>query len=157
MRNEPMNVFPIEPAQGRYLWVLLPVAAILMGVMVLLLMSVRGAQRSQFELLPEGLRLSGDLYGRTIAYPQLQLDAARRVDLQREQQLRPASRRMGTGLPGYQSGWFRLRNGEKSLLYLTDQSKAVYIPTTAGYSVLLSPADPDGFLAALRTYGVSDR
>jgi hypothetical protein len=56
---------------------------------------------------------------------------------------------MGTGLPGYQSGWFRLANGESALVYLTDRSKAVHIPTTLGYSLLLSPDDPDGFLAAL--------
>ena len=31
----------------------------------------------------------------------------------------------------------------------TDRSKAVYVQTQAGYSVLLSPADPDGFLGAL--------
>jgi hypothetical protein len=43
----------------------------------------------------------------------------------------------------------RLRNGEKALLYLTDRSRAVYVPTHDGYSVLLSPADPDAFLAAL--------
>jgi hypothetical protein len=35
-------------------------------------------------------------------------------------------------------------------LYLTDRRRAVYIPTGAGYSLLLSPADPDGFLSRLR-------
>jgi hypothetical protein len=58
---------------------------------------------------------------------------------------------MGTGLPGYQAGWFRLRNGDRALLYLTDRSKAVYVPTTEGYGVLLSPAEPEQFLAALNT------
>jgi len=43
----------------------------------------------------------------------------------------------------------RLGTGEKALLYLTDRSRAVYIPTLAGYSVLLSPDDPDAFLGAL--------
>lgn len=57
---------------------------------------------------------------------------------------------MGTGLPGYQAGWFRLTNGERALLYLTDRRRAVYVPTTAGYSVLLSPAEPDAFVSALR-------
>ena len=73
------------------------------------------------------------------------------VDLGREEQLRPKWRRIGTALPGYQAGWFRLRNGEKALLYLTDRTRAVYIPTTAGYSLLLSPADPDRFLSQLRS------
>lgn len=61
---------------------------------------------------------------------------------------------MGTGLPGYQSGWFRLANGERALLYLTDRSKAVHVPTTLGYSLLLSPDDPDAFLSALKALGV---
>ena len=64
--------------------------------------------------------------------------------------LQPKWRRIGTALPGYQAGWFRLRNGEKALLYLTDRTRAVYIPTTAGYSLLLSPADPDAYLSRLR-------
>ncbi|HYG81514.1 MAG TPA: PH domain-containing protein, partial [Pyrinomonadaceae bacterium] len=57
---------------------------------------------------------------------------------------------MGGAFPGYASGWFRLANGEKALLYLTDRRKAVYIPTADGYSVLISPNNPDAFLAALR-------
>lgn len=35
-------------------------------------------------------------------------------------------------------------------MYLTDMSRVVYIPTAAGHSVLLRPAEPDQFLSALR-------
>jgi len=146
-----MNVFPIAPAESRYLWFLIPVIVILLGVMALLATSLRGAHASRFEIRADGLRLEGDLYGRLVPKSELRVDLARRVDLGREEQLRPKWRRIGTALPGYQSGWFRLRNGEKALLYLTDRTRAVYIPTTAGYSLLLSPADPDGFLFQLRS------
>ena len=146
-----MNVFPIAPAESRYLWFLIPVVVILLGAFAVLVTSVRGAQASRFEIRADGLRLDGDLYGRLVPKSQLRVDLARRVDLGRDEELRPRWRRMGTGLPGYQAGWFRLRNGEKALLYLTDRSRAVYIPTTAGYSLLLSPADPDGFLSRLRS------
>jgi hypothetical protein len=74
----------------------------------------------------------------------------RRIDLATSPELAPRLRTLGTGLPGYQAGWFRLRNGEKALLYLTDRGRAVYVPTTAGYSVLVSPENPDEFVAALR-------
>ena len=146
-----MNAFPIAPAESRYFWFLIPVIVILVGVMALLATSVRGAHASRFEIRADGLRLEGDLYGRLVPRPDLRVDLARRVDLGREEQLRPKSRRIGTALPGYQAGWFRLRNGEKALLYLTDRTRAVYIPTTAGYSLLVSPADPDGFLSQLRS------
>lgn len=145
-----MAVFPIAPAASRYLWFLVPIAALLIGVMIMLAISVHGAQASRFEVLADSLRLRGDLYGRTIPKHLLRLDATRRVDLAAEPGFRPGWKTVGIGLPGYQSGWFRLRNGEKALLYLTDRSKAVYVPTSAGYSLLLSPANPDGFLAALR-------
>jgi hypothetical protein len=54
-------------------------------------------------------------------------------------------------MPGYQAGWFRLRNGESALLYLTDRTRAVYVPTELGYSLLLSPSDPERFLEAIRS------
>lgn len=51
------------------------------------------------------------------------------------------------------AGWFRLRNGEKALVCLTDSSGAVYVPTTAGYSVLVTRSDPDEFLSAIHRIG----
>ena len=126
------------------------IVLIAMAVLILVAMSARSAR---FEVSSAGLRLRGDLYGQSIPLSQLHLEGARRVVLDHELALQPSLRTMGTGLPGYQAGWFRLRNGEKALLYLTDPERAVYIPTSAGYSVLLSPADPDAFLAALRSAG----
>ncbi len=146
-----MTAFPIAPAASRYLWFLIPVAVLLVGVVVLLAVSLRGAHAARFEVLSDALRLRGDLYGRTIPGARLRVDLARRVDLAAEPRLRPRWRRIGTGLPGYQAGWFRLHNGEKALLYLTDRTRAVYLPTSDGYSLLLSPSDPDAFLAAVRS------
>jgi Bacterial PH domain len=145
-----MTIFPIAPAASRYLWFMIPVVVILLGAVALLATSIRGAQSSTFEIRPDGLRLRGDLWGRFIPKAELRVDLARRVDMTQEAGLRPKWRRIGTALPGYQSGWFRLRNGDKALLYLTDRTRAVYVPTTAGYVLLLSPSDPDGFLSTLR-------
>jgi hypothetical protein len=57
---------------------------------------------------------------------------------------------MGTGLPGYSAGWFSLRNGEKALLFVTDRSRVVRIPTRDGYSLMVSPRHPQAFMEALR-------
>lgn len=145
-----MHVFTIAPAGMKPLWVLLPVALILVLVVGLLAVSVWGSRGARFEVSTQGLRLRGDLYGRLIPAASLRTDAARRIDLALLPELQPRRRTMGTGLPGYQSGWFRLANGESALLYLTDRRKAVYVPTTLGYSLLISPDNPDAFLAALR-------
>ncbi|MGD9906793.1 MAG: PH domain-containing protein [Vicinamibacterales bacterium] len=146
-----METFSIAPAATRALWV---VPAIVVGVLVLvgLLLgrSVVASRSARFIVTPAGLQLHGDWYGRTIPWTELRGHDARRVEFAAEPGLAPQSRTMGTGLPGYQAGWFRLQNGERALLFLTDRRRAVYVPTTAGYSVLVSPADPDAFLAALR-------
>ena len=143
-----MQSFPIaEAGRGPY-WILLPVALILLGVAALIGFTLWGARTTRFELSAEGLRLRGDLYGRLIPRQQLDVSGAHRLGPE-DTALLPKLRTLGTGLPGYQAGWFRLGNGQKALVYLTDRSRAVYLPTRAGYSVLLSPADPDAFIGAL--------
>lgn len=146
-----VQVFPIAAVSGKAMWGLLAIpAVVLLLVMGLLVKSLTGATTSTFEVSPDGMRLRGDLYGRTIPAAQVRGAEAKRIDFSQMPEIQPTRRTMGTGLPRYKAGWFRLRNGEKALLYLTDLSKAVYVPTTAGYSVIVSPAEPDAFLAAVR-------
>jgi len=146
-----MQTFQIAPATMRALWLILPVAAIPIVVVTLVVFGVVTGMKAQFEVSNTGLRLSGDFYGRTIPLSDLRGGSARRVDIGTESDLQPTRRRMGTGLPGYRAGWFRLRNGEKALLYVTDPAKAVYVPTRLDYSVIVTPQDPEGFLSAIRT------
>jgi hypothetical protein len=147
-----MQVFAIAPATVKGFYVLWVIVVLVMTVAIgAVVLATTGARSARFEVSPEGLRLRGDLYGRLIPASELQIAQARRVDLAATPDLAPRWRTMGTGMPGYQSGWFRLKNGEKALLYLTDRTRAVYVPTTQGYGVLVSPEDPDGFITALRT------
>ena len=72
------------------------------------------------------------------------------MDLTAEREYRPSWRTNGVGLPGYSAGWFKLSNGQKALAFLTDRTRVVYLPTRAGYVLLLSVASPQEFLRALR-------
>ena len=147
-----MQTFQIAPARMRAMWMLLPIVAIpLVIVTIVFLGSIIGMKRARFEVSTDGLRLVGDLYGRTISAADLRGGSAKRVDISRGSEFQPTWRTWGTGLPGYRAGWFRLRNGEKALLYVTDPSKAVYVPTRLDYVVMLSPDDADGFLSAIRS------
>jgi hypothetical protein len=145
-----MQVFTIAAPGVRPFWVLLPVAIGLALAAAALFFVSLGARSARFEVSPAGLRLRGDFYGRSIPADDLVLQNVRRVDFARSPELEPRRRTMGTGLPGYQAGWFRLASGDTALLYLTDRAKAVYLPTTNGYSLIVSPDDPEGFMAALR-------
>ena len=148
------EVFHIVPASTRAGAVLIPLGGVallvLLGVAWAITASIRGARGSTFELSPGGLRLRGDLYGRQIPASQLRGGAARVVDIRRDRALQPVMRTMGTAIPGYRSGWFRLANGGKALLYVTDPKEVVYVPTRAGYSLLLSVDRPSEFVERLR-------
>ncbi|HYO15488.1 MAG TPA: PH domain-containing protein [Thermoanaerobaculia bacterium] len=142
--------FRIVPAASATLWVLAAVGLLLVGLTALFGYTAYASRNTRFTVSVEGLRIQGDLYGRTIPLSELRTGEARALDLEREPQLRPRWRTNGVGLPGYLSGWFRLDNREKALLFVTDRKKVVYIPTTRGYAVLLSVAEPERFLSALR-------
>jgi hypothetical protein len=146
------QVFHIVPGATRS-----PAVAVLVGVVALVVMivpfivvrSLTGARTATFEVSPAGLRLKGDLYGRLIPISELRVAEAKRVDLDTQESLRPRTRTAGTALPGYRAGWFRLGSGEKALVYVTDPHRVVYVPTTKGYSVLLSVQETDSFVDAL--------
>lgn len=143
------QVFPIVPAAPKALYFIAFVCSVLLVVVAVLGFLAWSVRHSQVTVRPDSIRLVGDLWGRSISKHVLQLDRARIVDLRSEPALKPRSRRMGTGMPGYAAGWFGLANGEKALVYLTAWDHVVYVPTTEGYSLLLSVERPDDFLSAL--------
>jgi len=96
------------------------------------------------------LRIRGDLWGRKIPLEAIRVDEAEIVDLSRRTELVPRWRTLGTGLPGYASGWFRLNNGERALAVLTTRQEVVYLPTRLGYSLLLSVEEPRALIDRIR-------
>ncbi len=144
------EVFPIVPASSRALYFLLAVGAVLLLVSLLLGWVAFSSRHSRVTVTSDSIRIVGDLWGRTVPKSALVLGRARIVDFAADPELTPRSRRFGTGLPGYAAGWFRLANGEKALVYVTTRDGVAYVPTTDGYSLLLSVERPEAFLAALQ-------
>lgn len=144
------HVFTIVPAGTGPLWFVTGLSAFLLALILLFGWIVWSSRHATFTVSPAGLRLVGDVWGRRISAAALEVERARPVDLEREAPLRPVSRRMGTGLPGFAAGWFRLANGDKALIYLTDRRRVAYIPTNQGYVILLSVAEPERFVRVLR-------
>jgi hypothetical protein len=110
------------------------------------------SHNATFELSNAGLRLRGDFYGQTIPLAQLKPGETRLVSIT-DGPYRPISRSNGIAVPGYRAGWFRLRNGRKALLYVTSSDRAVLVPTTRDYDVLLSVVDAERFVARVHALG----
>lgn len=137
-----------EMAQYEFRGIVWVLVSLLLVLAVLLVCVV---QAPAFEASGDGLRIRGTLFGRTIPAAVLRLSEARVVDLRTTPALQPAWRLFGVGLPGYRAGWFRLGNKERALVFLGRSHRALYIPTTAGYALLIAPNDPDGCLGTLRS------
>lgn len=143
------EVFPIVPAPLKVLWFFGGVSVLLVALLLFLAYVAMSGRLSRFEVSPEGLRLRGDLYGRLIPMDALRIAEAQILRLEKTSQFWPTRKTVGSNLPGYYSGWFKLRSGEKALLYVTDRRQVVYVPTTKGYSVMLSVREPQRLLEAL--------
>jgi hypothetical protein len=144
------DVFTIIPASARPLYFLGAIAALLISMLTLFGYFTYSSRATRFEISPAGLSIRGTLYGRTIPWSSMRLDEVRTTSLANAPELKPTRRTNGVGLPGYSAGWFRLPHSGKGLLFVTDPARIVAVPTREGYTLIMSVAEPDAFVAALR-------
>jgi hypothetical protein len=143
-------VFQIVPASNGPIYLAASVALFLFGLLLLFGYMAYSSRHVEFILSKEGLRIKRDLYGRLVPLTSIDFENIRTLDLTQDGEYRMKWRTNGAGLPGYQSGWFKLRNGEKALAFITDKRRVVYVPTRDGYSVLMSVPDPHRFEEACK-------
>jgi len=147
-----MDIFAITPASSKPLWLLSIICVLLLLVLIALAFVAYASRNSSVEVNSAHIKLSGDFWGREISIDNLNVAALRVINLEQDLAYKPKWRTLGTGLPGYSSGWFKLRNGEKALVYLTRKNDVVYLPTTLGYALMLSLDETDAFIKKLKYY-----
>ena len=143
-------VFQITPAAGSTTAMLLGIAALTLSLAMLCTWLAWSASHLSVAIRDDTLQLRLPLYGRSIPVSHLDLPNARIADVDSAYSNRPTLRTNGIGLPGCAVGWFKLANGEKALTALTSRRRVLYVPTTEGYSLLLSIKAPEQLLAQLR-------
>jgi len=144
------QVFTIIPGSNAPLGMAIGLAILMLALAALFIYLAMATRNVNFEVADEKLKITGDLYGRSIPVATLKLEEMRAMNLNHEHEYRPRWRTNGVGMPGYLSGWFKLRNREKALIFVTDQSRVVYIPTLNGYTLIVSTQRPEAFMEALR-------
>jgi len=141
------EIVPVSASAAPLFALMVGIPIILLGFFGFLWYSMR---RTTFEVAPDAVHIRGDIYGRAIPLAKLRLDHARILDISHHPDHGLSWRTNGIGMPGYASGWFRLKNGEKALVFLTRRDRILYVPTTDDYALLVSPKEPDAMLAALQ-------
>ena len=118
-------------------------------LVVVPLVAWRIARRS-VRLDDRGLHVHRLPWSRAIAVADLDLDRAEVVDLSQHASLKPTLKLIGSRMPGYRSGHFRLRNGARASLAITDPRRVLVLPRRDGNYVMLSLENPGALLEALR-------
>jgi hypothetical protein len=148
------QVFEIAPSQGStsstLVALLIPIGLISLVCGAFFAYYAWTYTRVRFEVSPSGLRIRGSVYGRQIPLEQLNVRQARVINVNEEPGFGLSWRTNGVGLPFYSAGWFKLKNGQKVLAFVTNRNEVVYIPTASGYSVMLSVVNPEHFIAVLK-------
>lgn len=121
------------------------------AAMVLLFLIIdRAMHRHRIAVDGGMLEVATTFYRRKLALSELRLDQARVVDLAERTEFKPALRSNGTSLPGFHSGWFRLRNRSRAFVAIAGGPRVLWLPTTRGYGLLLQPRQPQALLRHLR-------
>jgi hypothetical protein len=127
---------------------MLPLAGVISLASIGLVLT--GLRTPRIAVTSSGVTIENTWFDRTVPLSDIRVADVQVIDPDRTPELSTKWRTFGFGLPGHQSGWYRLQNGETALVFLTGDRRTVYIPTSKGYSLLVTPDDPDAFAAALR-------
>lgn len=109
-----------------------------------------GLGRRGVELDARQLRVKAAMFNHHVDAGDLDMDRARIVDLDERTELKPILRMFGMALPGFQAGWFLLRDRSRAFCLLTSRRRVLWLPMRTGKSFLLSIERPDALLDALR-------
>ncbi len=129
---------------------LTPPSLIALAVIALWWVLDRAMRRHHLDVGDGRIRVSTSFYSKTLTLAELQLDAARVVDLEERTEFKPRLKTNGYALPGFHSGHFRLRNGEAAFVAIAGGRRALWLPTHGKQALLLQPRQPDALLAHLR-------
>ena len=144
------KIFGIIPASsGPYIFILV-ISFILICIVALFIFIGYSSRHVSFVVSDEGLRIRGAMYGRFIPSGDIVGEGVKVVNFEIDSEYKPKRRTNGIGLPGYSEGWFKLKNDEKALMFVTERSSVVYIPTTKDYSVLLSVREAEEFAGMIK-------
>lgn len=133
-------------------WLLIFVLSVAIGFMLsitvgLTALLVYVTTRNEVTLRSGVLHIKGGSYHQRVTLDRI--TKIRIVDLGSDKAFAPSVRENGIRLPGYQVGWYTLNNGTRAFVLRTTRNRAVYVETSADFSVLLGVKDPEALFRQL--------
>jgi hypothetical protein len=89
------------------------------------------------------------MYGKKIPLENILINEIKKINLNEDNEYTISIRTNGISLPNFKSGWMRLKNGEKALVYITDKNNVVLIPVKE-YLILFSMENIEEFIKKIK-------
>ncbi len=105
-------------------------------------------RRRRLRLMDGQLEVVSTLYRKRVPVASMALERARIVDLAEHTELKPGLKINGFGMPGFQSGHYRI-GSRKAFCLVTDSSRVLHLPLRDGSALLISPEQPRVLLETL--------
>ena len=139
----------IEPKGGVFstpVIVVLVIFLILIAVMAILIFGlIDSLKNSTLALTNNELIIKSVLYGRKIPIENILIDEVKAINLNENPEYNISLRTNGARMPGIALGWMRLTNKQKSLVFVTDRTSVILIPTK-DFVVLFSMDKTEKFI-----------
>ena len=142
----------IQPKNGTGFIPIFTVCIILVITIPLIILTfgiMSSMKNTTLTLTEKELIIKSAFYGRKIPLENIMIDGIKAISLDHDTDYDLSFRTNGTALSQFKSGWFRLKNHEKALVFITDKDSVVLIPTK-DYLLLFSMDNIDEFINKIK-------
>lgn len=144
-----MNEFYISTLSNKSLF--LSVGGVVLLVPALLIIGFIyfwiGLSSSKISFVDETVKIDTVFYGNEISINDINIEG---IKLYTDTDYQLSYRTNGVSLLGVNWGWFKMNNNRKALVFITDISNAVFIPTKRNYDIIVSIEATEKFINNLK-------
>jgi hypothetical protein len=119
------------------------------GLMALFPVMFYSMKHTTLSLTDKEIIINSMMYGKKIPLENVLIDEIKKINMDEDKEYNLSIRTNGISLPNYKSGWMRLNNGKKALVYITEKNNVVLIPTK-DYFVLFSMENIETFIEKIK-------
>jgi len=142
----------IQPKGGTGFLPIMMVSLMLVILIPLIILTfgiINSMKNTALTLTERELIIKSTFYGRKIPLENIKIDEIKAISLDEDIDYNLSFRTNGTALPQFKSGWFRLKDREKALVFITDKDSVVLIPTK-DYVLLFSMDNIEEFISKIK-------
>jgi hypothetical protein len=107
-------------------------------------------RRQSLTLTASTLEMRSTFYRCVMPLKEMKLEQVRVVDLDEHTELKPLVKINGFSMPGFNSGWFLLRNKRRAFVATSDGRHKLWLPSKGKHDLLIEPTDATALLTRLQ-------